>query len=202
MLFYLFLALIVITLAVGVIFLLLFFLKRKVKNTVELFPAGSALPLDGLDEYFSSVRHDNATNTIVFRQVSNFRRCVVAVVYSSNGKKSFKRFVLNFNENKQVCGIQLSYQSINEFNVFVESVDGRMVKHKGYDNSLFFAIIYGATIAVLYAAAIISLVFYDSGFLAGYYPAYALYYGLAALGLLFPAIGIGGFLLIDFLSKK
>ena len=200
--FYLFIALIVITAIVGVALLILFFLKRKVKGNVELFPAGSALPLNDLNQFFSSVRHDANSNTIVLKQASPFRRCVVAVVYAVDGKKTFKRYVLNFSESQQVCGIRLNAFNISEYNIFVESVDGRINKHKAVDNSLLFAIIYGAAVAVLYALGIIMLVAFDSQYLASYWPGYAIYYGFAAIGLLFPVIGIGGFVLIDFLFKK
>lgn len=202
MLFYIFIVLILAALAAGVVFFILFFLKRKVKGTALLYPAGSALPNNDLSSYFSSVRHDNGSNMIVLRQSSPFRRCVVAVVYSSNGKKSFKRYALNFNESQQTCGIRLDALNISEYNVFVESVDGKPVKHLPFDNSLLFAIIYGLSVAVLYAIAIIMLVMYDSSFLVDYWPGYAIYYAFAAIGLLFPLIGIVGFIIINNLSKK
>lgn len=216
--FILFVACLIISLGGGIVGTILLFIKRKVKKNVALFPAGAALPLDDLNQYFSSVKHDANANTIVFQQASSFKRCVVAVVYSVNGKKAFKRFAMHFSDTQKACAIKLNGLNIGEYNVFVESVDGKINKHPSFDNSILFAIILGVAVAVFYAIAIITFVMYDLVYMDAYlsmqyryyqatdimkyWPGYNMNYAFALLGLIFPALGIGGFVLFDSLSKK
>ena len=201
-LFMVFLVAILLTVVVAIVLFLLFFLKRKVKGTVPFFPSGTALPNDEFATFFSSVRHDANSNIILFTQAFNFKRCVVTLVYSNNGKKGFKRYVLQFNESQKTCGIKLDNLNISEYNIFVESVDGKYNKHAPYENTLLFAIIYGAVVAVLYAVSIIILIVADSYQLLDVWNEYAIYYGFAAIGLLFPLIGIGGFVFVDLFNRK
>ena len=198
----LFFVLLIITGVVLVAGFVLLFIKRWIKGGLTLNSANSPLSLGELSEYFTSVRLDGTSNTLLFTQSGNFARCVVTVIGSANGKKKMKRYALSFSDNEKTCGIQLGALHFDEYAVFVDSVDGKLKKHQSLDLNGLIAIILGVVIAVLFGIAVIIYVLMWSWSLPFRWDGYALFYLQAAYGLFFPAIGIGGYFLIDFLSKK
>ena len=113
-----------------------------------------------------------------------------------------KRYALSFSDNEKTCGIQLGTLHFDEYAVFLDSVDGKLKKHQSLDFNGLIAIVLSVVIAVLFGLSVIVYVLMWSWYLPFRWDGYALFYLQAAYGLFFPAIGVGGFFLIDFLSKK
>ena len=135
---------------------------------------------------------------IVFRQAESFKQCVVTLV-TAGEKKKVRRFKVEFNNG--VAGIKLD-EDISEYRVVLESVDKKLLKHQPADSLFKLTIIYSAIVAVVYAAAVIMYVVMCSYYLVDYWAGYMTNYLFAAFALVFPAITIGGYFLIDILSRK
>ena len=187
-------------LGVGLFLVLLF--KRKVKKDLDLFARNSKQTLDGNEaQYFSSIKHEDANGMIVFRQKESFKVCCVTLVTSNGGKRSAKRYKLSFTSEQNVAAIKLD-EPVDEYRVVLESVDKKLVKHQAVDSLFPFTIIYSLVVTVVYVAAIIFYIMMCSYYLMDYWAGYALYYAFAAVGLVFPVVVIGGYLLMETLSRK
>lgn len=188
-------------LAVGLFFVLLF--KRKAKKNIELFSIGAPQALEGNEtKYFSSIRYkDNGgEKLIILKQAESFKSGVVTLISADqNQKKKVRRFKLEFVNGLAAIKVE---DDLNEYKVVLESVDKKLVKHPGNDNSFPFTIIYAVIVAAVYAAGIIMYVVMCSYYLLDYWADYATYYAFAAVALSFPVITIGGYILIDVLSRK
>ena len=145
------------------------------------------------------IKYDSQGGQIVVRCKENVKRLVASVVYLFDGKTRVKRFTLSFYSSNE-CGVEL--RGISNYRVVIESVNGNVIKGATATNDLLFRIIYGAIVAVLYAVSILFYVMLCSTYLQTEYTGYAVYYVFAALGLLFPAIAVGGYLLFESLQKK
>lgn len=186
--------------ALGLFFLLVFI--RKPKKNVRLFPVSERQELGGNEaSYFSYIKYDQEKNAIVLKQSQVFSNCVVTLIVKSGGKVTMKRYNLAYNSGDLFCGIRLD-ERIDEFRVILESVDKTIVKHPQIDNSSSNNVTYGIIVAILFAATAFVYVLACSYILVDEWPAYSIFYGLAALGLVFIVIVVGGYFLGEMLSKK
>ena len=204
----LFMAFIIFLVAAGIALVLLFVLvltRRWVKNGIDLYPVDRPLPLDGLEHFFSSIRLDEYSNVIMFTQSSRFRRCVVSIVYSVAGKKTWERYVLSFSDSEKTCGIKLGVvgeKHVDSLAVYIDSVDKRINKHPLFDNTWIITLIPSSVAGILYGIAVICYVYMDSYYLVNTWPFYGVYYLFATVGLLLPLISVGGYFLGDYFDKK
>lgn len=201
----LFMAFIVLLVAAGIVLVALFplvFVKRWFKNTITLSPVNQPLSSKELKTFFALVRYDEASHTLLLTQAFGFKSCVVSLIYATGGKKKLKRYALSYGPEERTCGIQLGDLHFDEYTIIVESIDGKINKHPSVDFNLVFALILSSVVAILYGIAIICYVYMDSYYLVNTWPFYGVFYLFAAVGLLFPAVGVGGYALIDFFSRK
>lgn len=186
--------------AVGLFFLLVFI--RKPKKNVLLFSVDGRQELNENEAaYFSYIKYDKEKNSIILKQSQVFSHCVVTLIVKSNGKVSMKRYNLTYNSGDLYCGIRLN-ERIDEFRVVLDSVDKTIVKHPQIDNSSSNNVTYGIIVALLFAATAFVYVLACSFLLNDEWPAYSLFYSLAAFGLVFIVIIAGGYFLGEMLSKK
>lgn len=186
--------------AVGLFALLLF--KRRAKKSLTLFSVGVEQELtEAENPYFSSISYNEKLNAIMLKNVGEMKKCVVTVVYKNEkGSVKMHRYDCIFNE-KYVTSVKMR-EKITEYRVIIESVDTKIVKHPSIDNHLLFNIIYGVAIAAIHATAVFIYVIMCSYFLRDYWAAYDNYYFLAITSISFALVSIGGYVLVDFLSKK
>ena len=111
------------------------------------------------------------------------------------------RYSLSFTSEQNVCGISLK-EPIDEFRVVLESVDKKLLKRDAFDNMLKTTIIYSAIVAVVYIAAIIMYIVMCSYYLLDYWAGFAVFYVYSLIGLAFPAATIGGYFLVEILSRR
>ena len=112
-----------------------------------------------------------------------------------------KRYNLSYADGDPICGIKM-FGFIDKYRVVLESVDGKLQKHKSVDNYALFHILYAVIVTILFAAAVVVYAMACSTLLRRYWPEYAMYYVLAGLGLLFSAAVIGGYWLFETISRK
>ena len=173
--------------------------KHANKNLI-LVDVNSAQDLSEEEkDKISFIKYDVQSGEIIVRCKDIVKRLVVSVIYVLDGKTKVKRFNLGFFSSNE-CGIDM--RGISSYRVVVESVNGAVIKGAKATNDLLFTLIYGVVVAALYALAIIFYVMLCSTYLQTEYLGYAAYYVFAAFGLLFPAILVGGRLLVESLQKK
>lgn len=187
-------------LAVGLFFLLVFI--RKPKKNVRLFPISQRQELgENEASYFSYIKYDQEKNSIILKQSQIFSHCVVTLIVKSGGKVSMKRYNLAYNQGDLYCGIRLEGR-IDEYRIVLDSVDKTILKHAALDNSSSNNVTYGLVVSILFAISVFIYVLTCSFLLNDEWPAYSIFYALAALGLIFVVIIAGGYFLGETLSKK
>lgn len=187
-------------LAVGLFFLLVFI--RKPKKNVRLFPISQRQELgENEASYFSYIKYDQGKNSIILKQSQIFSHCVVTLIVKSGGKVSMKRYNLAYNQGDLYCGIRLEGR-IDEYRIVLDSVDKTILKHAALDNSSSNNVTYGLVVSILFAISVFIYVLTCSFLLNDEWPAYSIFYALAALGLIFVVIIAGGYFLGETLSKK
>ena len=190
--------------ATAVMAILLYFIllrKEKINRAIPLQSTNGKINLgDTEKEYFSSAFYLPSRNQIVFTKKGQMNKCVVSLITSRGGKKSIQRQVLTFG-NDDKCAIQLT-EPVSEMAIVLESVDKKIVKNIKTTKWLVPSIIYSSIIAALYAGTVIVYVVMSSTYLRGVFPAFGVYYALAAVGLAFPFLVILGSFYIDRLSRK
>ena len=187
-------------LAVGLFVLLLF--KRRVKKSLPLFAAGAAQELSEEEaQNFSSIEYNEKLNAIMLKNVGEMKKCVVTVVYKNEkGQVKMHRYDCMFNE-KYVTAVKMR-EKITDYRVIIESIDKKLIKHPSYDNHLLFNIIYGVVVAAVHATAVFLYVLMCSYYLRHYWAAYNAFYAISIASISFAVLSIGGYVLIEFLSKK
>ena len=186
--------------AIGLFFLLIF--MRKPKSGVRLFSINDRQELAGNEEtYFSYIKYDQEKRSIILKQSQVFGTCVVTLILKSNGKKSMRRYNLEYVPGDLFCAIRVDGQ-VEEYRVILESVEKSAVKHPNIDNSSSNAVTYGIVVSILFAISMFIYIFMCSFLLLDEWPAFAIFYGFAALGLVFLVIIIAGHFLGEVLSKK
>lgn len=187
-------------LAIGLFFLLVFI--RKPKKNVRLFPISQRQELgENEASYFSYIKYDQEKNSIILKQSQIFSHCVVTLIVKSGGKVSMKRYNLAYNQGDLYCGIRLEGR-IDEYRIVLDSVDKTILKHAALDNSSSNNVTYGLVVSILFAISVFIYVLTCSFLLNDEWPAYSIFYALAALGLIFVVIIAGGYFLGETLSKK
>ena len=198
--FYLFIGLLIAAGVLAVVLFILLAFKNTANKKLDLNNNANQVLDSEEASYFSFIGLDASKNRIVLQRKGNFSKAVLTLVFESGGKRNLKRYKVNFT-NGDLAMISLS-TPVDSYKVFVESVDGNLTNDSKTANWLTPNLIYGLVVGVLYAGSVFCFCLMDSTYIQGYWPGFALYYVLSAIGLVFPVLTIFGGWLFNFLSRK
>ena len=187
-------------LAAGLFFLFLF--KRKAKKSLALFNLETPQELNESEaQYFTSINFDKAFDALILKRNGEIKKAVVTVVYKgSDGKSEMKRYKLAF-DDEAVTVIKFD-KPITDYRVVIESIDGKIIKHPALDNHFLFTAIYGGVVSGFHLAGTMVYIAMCAQYVRYSWPGYAAYYLFLLGSLLFAGFVIGGYFLVEFLSKK